>query len=63
MLPAVASAPCQEYVKDKFLTHVPAFPSSNSFVFFPIVLIFFPLKILYCIYTVALILEVYSEPS
>ena len=33
MLWGVVSVPCQEYIKDKFLTHVPAFPSSNSFLF------------------------------
>ena len=33
MLRAVASVSCQEYIKDKFLTHVPAFPSSNSCLF------------------------------
>ena len=33
MLQAVASIPCQEYVKDKILTQLLAFPSSNSFIF------------------------------
>ena len=37
MLRAVVSALCQEYIKDKILTHVPAFLSSNSFFFlFPL---------------------------
>ena len=31
MLQAVASAPCQEYIKYKRFTHVLAFHSSNSF--------------------------------
>ena len=33
MLRGVASVPCQQYIKDKFLAHIPAFPSSNSFLF------------------------------
>ena len=33
ILRAVPSAPSQEYIKDKILTHVPAFISSNSFLF------------------------------
>ena len=28
-----ASVPCQEYIKDKILIHVPAFLSLNSFLF------------------------------
>lgn len=33
MLQAVASVLCQKYMKDKILTHVPAFLSSDSFLF------------------------------
>ena len=33
MLRTVASVPCQEYINDKILTHVPAFLSSNPFLF------------------------------
>ena len=77
MLRAVASVPCQEYIKDKILIHVPEFLSSNHFfsVFFRSVLVFplktlhcirsvliFSFKILYCICLVMLISEAYSEP-
>ena len=57
MLQAVASVPCHEYIKDKFLTHVRAF----LFCFLCSVLIF-PLKTLYCICLLVLISEEYSEP-
>ena len=33
MLQAVASVPCRKNMKDKILTHVPAFLLSNSFLF------------------------------
>ena len=42
---AVASVPCQEYIKDKILNHAPPFLSSNSVFFF----VFF-CNILYSIY-------------
>ena len=37
---AVASVPCQEYIKDKILNHAPPFLSSNS-VFFCFLLQYF----------------------
>ena len=58
---AVASVPCQEYVKDKILTHISFFKFISSLFSFYSVLIF-PFKILYCIYIVVLISEAYSEP-
>ena len=59
----VASVPCQEYIKDKTITHAPASLPSNLFLF-----CFFsqrshlPFQFLYCIYIVVLISEAYSEP-
>ena len=70
---AVASVPCQEYIKDKILNHAPPFLSSNSvfflfsfaifcILFTNILFLLFYLKFLYCICIVVLILEAYSEP-
>ena len=76
MLPVVASVPRQEYIKDEIPTHVPAFLSSNSIIFyflpqrsdFPLKNVYcirsvltFPLKNLYCICLVVMISEAYSE--
>ena len=63
MLQAVASVPCQEYIKDKILTHIAPFLLQIYFFFayFYSFLIFL-LEILHYIYIVVLISEVYSEP-